>query len=156
MVPQDDMKTIFDTATRAELIGRIHTLDETRTPRWGRMNVYQMLRHCTLWEEWVQGKPPRVYTQALIGRVFGRIALRNMTKDDRPLKRNLPTTKEFKIREASGNVAAERTRWVALIEDYDHYSNPDFIHDFFGRMTREQVGQLAYKHTDHHLRQFGA
>jgi hypothetical protein len=43
-----------------------------------------------------------------------------------------------------------------LVDGYEHYSNPDFIHDFFGRMTREQVGQLAYKHTDHHLRPFGA
>ena len=150
------MKTIFDKATCAELIRRINTLDETRTARWGKMNVYQMLRHCTLWEAWIQGKPPRAYKQAFIGRVFGQMALRNMIKDDKPLKRNSPTTKEFKISETDGNVAAERRRWAALVEEYDHYSNPDFIHDFFGRMTREQVGQLAYKHTDHHLRQFGA
>jgi len=150
------MKTIFDKATRAELIGRINTLDETRTARWGTMNVYQMLRHCTLWEAWIQGTPRRTYKQAFIGRVFGTMALNNMTKDDKPLKKNIPTTKEFKIRETNGDVAAERRRWVALVEAYEHYSNPDFIHDFFGRMTREQVGQLAYKHTDHHLRQFGA
>jgi hypothetical protein len=143
----DDMKTIFDRATQAEVIGRINTLDETRTARWGTMNVYQMLRHCTLWEAW---------KQALIGRVFGKMALRNMIKDDRPLKRNIPTTREFKILETHGDVAAEKRRWVALVEGYGEYANPDFIHDFFGRMTREQVGQLAYKHSDHHLRQFGA
>lgn len=63
------MKTIFDKATRAELIGRINTLDETRTARWGKMNVYQMLRHCTLWEAWIQGKPRRAYKQTFIGRL---------------------------------------------------------------------------------------
>jgi len=149
------MKTIFDEATRAELIGRIRTLDATRTARWGRMTVYQMVRHCTQWEAWIQGKPRRTYKQTFIGRVFGRMALKNTIGDDKPLKRNIPTTKEFKVRDASGDVAAESTRWVALVEDYAHYSNPDFIHDFFGKMTREQIGQLAYKHTDHHLRQFG-
>ena len=45
---------------------------------------------------------------------------------------------------------------LLLIEEYEHYSNPDFIHDFFGKMTKEQIGLLAYKHTDHHLRQFNS
>jgi hypothetical protein len=150
------MTTVFDRATRAELIRRINTVDETSTARWGRMNVYQMLKHCTQWDAWIQGTPPRTYRQTFIGRLFGRMALRNMTKDDKPLPRNIPTTREFRINEATGDVAAERQKWAALVEGYEHYSNPGFIHDFFGRMTREQVGQLAYKHTDHHLRQFGA
>lgn len=72
------------------------------------------------------------------------------------LARNIPTSREFRITDTAGDVAAERRKWAALVEEYEHYSNPDFIHDFFGRMTREEVGQLAYKHTDHHLRQFGA
>ncbi len=150
------MTTVFDRATRAELIRRINAVDETASARWGKMNVYQMLRHCTLWDAWILGKPPRRYRQALIGRLFGRIALRGMTKDDKPLRRNVPTTREFQIEETHGDIPAEKRKWVALVEEYEHYSNPDFIHDFFGRMTPEQVGQLAYKHTDHHLRQFGA
>lgn len=32
----------------------------------------------------------------------------------------------------------------------------DFMHPFFGKITREQIGYLAYKHDDHHLRQFNA
>jgi hypothetical protein len=150
------MKTIFDQATRAELIGRINSLDGNRAALWGKMNVYQMLRHCTLWENWIQGTPPRVYKQGLFGRVFGRLALKNVMKDDKPFGRNLPTSTEFKISDTTGDIATEKRNWVALLHAYDHYSNPGFIHDFFGRMTREQIGQLAYKHTDHHLRQFGA
>ncbi len=150
------MKTVFDKATRAELIARIQTLDPTCTARWGKMNVYQMLRHCTIWEGWIQGKPPRTYKQAFIGRVFGRMALKSMLKDDRPLRKNIPTMKEFLSRETSGDVAAEQRTWAAFIEEYERYSNPDFVHDFFGTMTREQIGQFAYKHADHHLRQFGA
>ena len=150
------MITVFDRDTRAQLIRRIGTVDEASTARWGRMNVYQMMRHCTLWEAWIQGKPPRPYRHAFIGRLFGRMALKAMTKDDTPLARNIPTTREFKITDTTGDVAAERQKWAALVAEYERYSNPGFVHDFFGRMTREQVGQLAYKHTDHHLRQFGA
>ena len=111
------MTTVFDTAARAELIRRIHTVDETSTARWGRMNVYQMLKHCTQWEAWIQGRPPRAYRQAFLGRLFGRMALRSMTKDDKPLARNVPTTKEFKIKETTGDVAAERRKWAALVEE---------------------------------------
>ena len=150
------MPTVFDPSTRAALIRRIQAVEETSTARWGRMTVYQMLRHCTLWEAWIQGRPPRTYKQAFIGRVFGGMALKRLTRDDRPLARNVPTSREFRTSETTGDVAAERRKWAALVEAYAQYSNPDFIHDFFGRMTREQVGQLAYKHSDHHLRQFGA
>jgi len=150
------MKTIFDTATRAELIRRIDVLSETSTAQWGKMNVYQMLRHCTIWEAWIQGKPRCAYKQELIGRIFGKIALKNMIKDDKPLAKNIPTTNALRISETHGDIAAEKKKWIALVEGYDQYSNPDFIHDFFGKMTHEQIGRLAYKHTDHHLRQFGA
>lgn len=150
------MKTIFDQAMRAELIGRIEALDATRPALWGKMTAYQMVRHCTLWEAWIQGKPPRAYQQGWIGRVFGRMALKRLTRDDKPIARNVPTSAEFKVTDTSGDVAAGKREWVALLREYEHYSNPGFVHDFFGPMTRDEVGQLAYKHTDHHLRQFGA
>jgi hypothetical protein len=89
------MTTVFDPSTREELIRRIRTVDESSTARWGRMNVYQMVRHCTLWEAWIQGKPPRRYKQEFLGRVFGRMALRRETRDDRPIARNVPTSKAF-------------------------------------------------------------
>ncbi|WP_448634870.1 DUF1569 domain-containing protein [Pedobacter panaciterrae] len=41
-----------------------------------------------------------------------------------------------------------------LIADFENFSNDKFIHDFFGKMTREQIGIFVYKHSDHHLRQF--
>jgi len=42
------------------------------------------------------------------------------------------------------------------MKEYDHYSNDGFIHPFFGKLTKEQAGYMAYKHIDHHLRQFNA
>ncbi len=148
------MKTVFDKTTRDELINRINTLNENSTAQWGRMNVYQMLKHCTLWEEWIAGKTK--YKQVLIGRLFGKMALKSVLKDESILGRNTPTIPAFRIGENNGDVASERAKWVALIEGYEHFSNPDFVHAFFGKMTKEQIGYLAYKHTDHHLRQFNS
>ena len=146
------MKTVFDKSTRDELIGRINLLNENNTAAWGKMNLYQALKHCTLWDEWVQsGKNNK---QVFIGRLFGKMALKKVLKDESPFDRNTPTLPELRIKETGGDIAAEKRKWVALINEYAHFSNPDFIHTFFGKMTREQVGQMAYKHADHHLRQF--
>ena len=147
------MKTVFDKATRAELISRINKLNETSTAEWGKMNVYQMLKHCRLWEEWVQsGKKNK---QVFMGLLFGKMALKNVMKDESPLRRSTPTLPELIIKEQSGDIEAEKKKWITLIEDYAAYSKTDFVHTFFGKMTKEQVGYMAYKHTDHHLRQFG-
>lgn len=150
------MKTIFDKTTRDELINRINSLDENNTAQWGKMNICQMLKHGTLYEEWILGKGEHTYNQAFIGRIFGKMGLRDMIKDESPLRRNVPTLAELKVRENNINFQSEKKKWIALIEEYEHYSNPGFIHSFFGKMTTDQIGYLDYKHTDHHLRQFGA
>src|SRR5687768_16009887 len=150
------MKTIFDKTTRDELIIRINSINENCTAQWGKMNLYQMLKHCTIWEEWILGKNKPTYKQAFIGFIFGKMALKRMIKDEKPLDRNVPTSAQFKVKETTGNIVTEKNKWIALIEEYEHYSNPDFIHDFFGKMTKEQIGYFNYKHTDHHLRQFNS
>jgi hypothetical protein len=146
------MKTILDKTTRQELVGRISKLNDNSTAQWGKMNVYQMLKHVTIWDEWVAGK--HTYPQVFIGRIFGRMALKKVIKDDAPLTHNIPTLPEFRISETTGDIAADKAKWIALIEAYDHFSNPNFVHAFFGKMTEEEIGIMAYKHADHHLRQF--
>jgi len=148
------MKTVFDKTTRDELTGRIATLNENSKAAWGKMNVYQALKHCTLWDEWVQSDKDN--KQAFIGRLFGRMVLKKVLKDEAPLARNTPTLPELRIKETSGDIESEKKKWIALISEYAHFSNPSFVHPFFGKMTKEQVGQMAYKHADHHLRQFNA
>jgi hypothetical protein len=98
----------------------------------------------------------KVYKQMLVGRLFGKLLLKGAVKDDSPMKRNAPTIPEFKIKELNGDVAAEKKKWIMLIEEHAHFSNPDFVHPFFGKMTKEQIGFHAYKHIDHHLRQFNS
>jgi hypothetical protein len=148
------MKKVFDKTTRDELISRIDILNENSKNQWGKMNVYQALKHCILWDEWIQSN--RNYEQAFIGRLFGRMALKKILRDEGHLPRNTPTLRELKIKETSGDIASEKKKWIALINKYAHFSNPGFVHSFFGKMTKEQIGQLAYKHADHHLRQFNA
>ncbi len=148
------MKSIFDKTTRDELIKRINSLNEGSIAQWGRMNVYQMVKHCRLWEEMMQDK--QNLKRAFAGKIFGRMALKTVLKDDKPLKRSTPTIPSLVIKEAAGDMVSEKAKWVANIEQYANFSNPNFVHVFFGRMTKEQIGQMVYKHIDHHLRQFNS
>jgi hypothetical protein len=148
------MKTIFDTATRDELIKRISSLNENSVPLWGKMTVYQMTKHNTIWNEWVLGKKDFVYKQDFIGKIFGRMALKSNTKDDKPIGKNMPAGKAFTVKEKTSNIQDEISTWIKQINAYENFSNDNFVHDFFGKMTKEQIGIFAYKHNDHHLRQF--
>jgi hypothetical protein len=145
------MKTSFDQATRNDLIARIKRLNDTSVAQWGKMNVYQMAKHCRLWEEMIAGKT--LYKRGFIGRVVGRMVLKGMLKTEKPLPRNTPSLKELIITE-NGSMEEERKKWIALLEGQEHFSNPGFVHPFFGKMTEEEIGILDYRHTDHHLRQF--
>jgi hypothetical protein len=148
------MKTIFDIETRVELISRINSLNKDSAGQWGKMNVYQMIKHCIIWDGWVLGKSNLKYRQEFLGLIFGKMALNSSVKDDRPMKKNMPAGRYFIIKEKNGDVEIQKRIWIERIAEYEHFSNPDFIHDFFGKMTKEQIGIFAYKHSDHHLRQF--
>jgi len=146
------MKTIFDNATTQELVGRINKVDSAGKPNWGKMNAYQMIKHCRLWDEMIAGTLPT--KRVFIGRIFGRMGLKAVLKNDAPLGRNAPTAPEVAVKEATGNFAGEKAKLITLVEQHKNFSNHDFVHPFFGKMTKEQIGQFAYKHIDHHLRQF--
>lgn len=146
------MKTLYDPAVREEIIRRINALPLNASPEWGRMTLYQMLKHCRLWEEMALGH--KTHKRALVSFLFGKIILKQILKDDRPMMRGASTVRAMKITGPDGDISEEKTRWISLIEAYAHSSVQSVNHPFFGKMTRDQMGQLAYKHIDHHLRQF--
>lgn len=147
------MKTIFDGPTRADIIRRIESLTDKSTPQWGKMNVHQMIKHCILADEHFQGK--REHKRAFMGYVFGKMALKNILKKERPFKPGEPTSAQFLVKETGGDLSSEKQQWIDIVNDYGHFSRLSIIHFFFGRMTKDQIGQFVYKHADHHLRQFG-
>ena len=147
------MKTLLDAEERNTLIARITALSGTEKPLWGKMNVSQMVEHCIRWEEMMAGdlKVKHIW----LGYLVGKIALKSLIKDDKPVKQSMPTFKELTIEETHGNFEQQKEKWIALLKAYQHPTGTRHIHPFFGKMTREQTGRLAYKHNDHHLRQFG-
>lgn len=148
------MKSIFDKAVREELAKRIRLLSDNSQPLWGKMTVGQMLRHCCLCEEYYFGNVKM--KRSFLGRLLGQKAIKAILKDETSsLRKNSPSPGVFKVHETISNLNAEKQQWIALIERYSLFNQDDFTHWFFGRMTKEQLGQFIYKHADHHLKQFG-
>ncbi len=148
------MKSIFDQETRTEIVNRIDLLNEQSTALWGKMTVSQMVRHCALCEEYYYGNIK--IKRSFLGRIFGKFAIAGILKDEaRGLGKNAPTSAHFKVTESVLNLEAEKDHWKALIIRYESFNKDHFMHWFFGRMTKKQLGEFIYKHCDHHLQQFG-
>lgn len=146
------MKTIFDTIEANMLIERAKLLTPNHKALWGKMDCYQMLKHCNMSEAMYHGK--NSYKRLFIGRLFGAMALKGILKNTAPMKRNQPTHPTFKI-SGSGDFEAEKQLWIKQLNDYKQAKNLGMVHPFFGAMSHHQIGMYVYKHTDHHLRQFG-
>ena len=106
-----------------------------------------------MFDEMVLGR--QTYKRVFIGLVIGKIALKNLLKNEKPLGKSLPTFLDTSATESEGIAAAKR-KWIGLVEEYADFSNTNFVHPFFGKMTKDQIGYFVYKHTDHHLRQFNS
>jgi hypothetical protein len=145
------MKTVFDPSTREALISRIEQLQPDSKPLWGKMTAYQMAKHCQLAEEMFLGLTE--YPRSFIGRIFGKMALNSMIKDDKPFMKNAKTSTDFVVT-GDGDFEKTKMEWIRLVKSYDNFSKAFITHWFFGKMTRGQVGLFTYKHIDHHLRQF--
>lgn len=145
------MNTIFSKDVIEGFIARINLLDESQNPVWGQMSVSQMVRHCVMNDEMLQGK--KQYERLFMGRLFGPIILKKILKDESDMGRNKPTHPILKIR-GEANFEKEKQKWIQLLKAYEKFYVEGFIHPFFGKMTHEEIGRFAYKHTDHHLRQF--
>ena len=146
------MKTVFDKPTRDELIARINKLDNNSHAQWGKMDVAQMIKHCRLWEEMISGELK--CKRSFPGRLVGQMVLKRFLNDEKPLGRGAPTAPELRVEETHLAIEAEKARWIEMLEKNAQFSNPNFVHPFFGKMTKDQVGWLDYRHIDHHLRQF--
>lgn len=147
------MKSILDSSVRNELVTRINSLTSGHQAHWGKMNAYQMVKHCALCDDMYHGELKM--KRAFIGRLIGPPILRRILKDDSPFSKNRPTGPALITAGQSGDFDAEKKEWIKRLDRYDNFHPNNFVHPFFGPMTREQIGLLAYKHADHHLRQFG-
>jgi hypothetical protein len=148
------MKTLFEPATVNEITDRMARLGPESERQWGKMDVAQMMAHCTASIGMAEGKvrPTRI----LLGRLLGPLAKKSLILKGEPMRRNSMTEKSVLVTDER-DFTVERQR---LREEIDRFvsGGPGMCtkhpHFFFGPLTPEEWAALMYQHLDHHLRQF--
>jgi hypothetical protein len=74
-----------------------------------------------------------------------------------PFPKGAPTAPELLVPDAA-SVDAIRAELVTLVERIGKGPREGYgpVHPLLGRLSYREWGVATYKHTDHHLRQFGA
>ena len=148
------MNSIFDKVSNEAIIDRINKLTPETKAVWGKMNAAQMCRHCTLASDVAFGKQDLKINFAM--KILGKILKKKVFYGGN-MGENSPTAKEFII---TNELELEKTK-AELIRNFSRFVTEGksaitvMNHPFWGKMTYEDWDALMWKHTDHHLRQFG-
>ncbi|MEC1528492.1 DUF1569 domain-containing protein [Bacillus spizizenii] len=148
------MKNIFNQLHLEEILNRMDKLSPLSKPQWGKMDVAQMLAHCSSFQDIAMGLsfPARGWLGILIGNFVKPIFY-----NDKPLAQNMSTIpdilivdeKEFKTEK---DILKQK---IITFQSNGPEKCTTHPHPFFGKLTSEQWGKGIYKHLDHHLKQFG-
>lgn len=148
------MNTLFQNGVLEEVIARMDNLTPQSQREWGKMNVSQMMAHCTETFEMATGR--KNTPQLFIGKILGPL-LKGKYLSEKPFDKNSPTGKDFIISNER-DFEIEKQKLKAIMNDFVRGGLEKVTrhpHGFFGHLTPEQWGISMYKHMDHHLRQFG-
>lgn len=154
-----NIQNIFEEAGAAALVSRIKQLNPDSQALWGSMNASQMLAHCskpfeTIYDPTYAQKYPRpnFFVKPIL-----RLFIKPIVVGDKPYKKNMRTAPEF-IVDDDRDFGEEQSRLIAFIEKTSAAGAAEFegkdSHSF-GPLTAKEWNMLFYKHTDHHLAQFG-
>ena len=149
------MKSLFQPEAVAQVISRVDTLQAATPRQWGKMDVAQMMAHCSAALDMASGRlnPPRLF----IGRLIGSF-IKPIYSNEKPFSQNNPTDPKLVISDQRDFVREQEQLKVKIRQFHDggEAKCTRHPHPFFGSLTPREWGIGMYKHLDHHLRQFGA
>lgn len=150
------MKSLFNQKTAGLLQQRIEQLQPQAQPLWGTMNVTEMLLHCNkVLHNLLTAPPPASPKKTSVKQYLTRwmvlYVLPRFPKGAQAPKqvrtKGLVRDEEFEQQKAA---------LIQLIHTFGAHKEPIRLpHPYFGNISTDQWGLTAWKHTDHHLRQFG-
>jgi len=145
-------KSLSDARARQELLDRLDRLTPDATPRWGTMTAERMLAHLADWMLMASGE----IKTAPRGRVLRYPPLKQLAIYWLPFPRGVATSPEL-IGRAPLEWGIEHASVCQRVESFENlYLKAEWPeHPVFGQMSPKAWGVFAYRHMDHHLRQFG-
>ncbi|WP_075343610.1 DUF1569 domain-containing protein [Tenacibaculum agarivorans] len=149
------MKNIFTKEVTDEIIGRINNLTTETQPSWGKMNVGQMMAHCSVSYETVfTDKHPKPNA---VAKFFIKLFVKNQVVSEKPYPKNGRTAPYFLVTDER-NFENEKNQLISYIQKTQELGEAHFdgkeSHSF-GKLNKEEWNNLFYKHINHHLNQFG-
>jgi len=149
------MKNLFEREAVDEIVSRIDTLQPAAQRQWGKMDVAQMMAHCSAALDMASGSLhiPRVF----IGRLLAPF-VKPIFTNEKPFSRNNPTSKKLVFADQR-DFLREQEQLKLKVRQFHEGGEAKCTrhpHPFFGALTPQQWARGMYKHMDHHLQQFGA
>ena len=147
------MRSILNENDRTEIGRRVRSLSNSSSRRWGSMDVTAMLQHLRLSARMALAEMP---VPSANKRVFQVFPMKHLILYVFPFPKGAPTAPELKP-VAAESFEAERAAVLELTERIA-VGAPEGgapAHPLFGPLTWKEWGVVTYKHTDHHLKQFG-
>jgi hypothetical protein len=145
--------SILNDVDRTAIRQRIGSVTSASVPRWGRMDAKAMLTHLKQSALMALGELP---VASKSKRVFQVFPIKHLILHVVPFPKGAPTAPELLVPDTA-SLDAIRSELVSLLERIGAGSREGDgpVHPLFGRLSFREWGVATYKHTDHHLRQFG-
>jgi hypothetical protein len=147
------MRSLWQPGARARLRARLAALRPDAPPLWGKMNGPQMLAHVNDALRMATGAL-EVAPRRLVLRYppFKQLMIYVL-----PIPRGVPTARELLARIDRAQFAQEAAAFPEMLEQFADRALGARLppHPAIGPLTRRAWGVLAYRHVDHHFRQFG-
>jgi uncharacterized protein DUF1569 len=148
------MGSILNERDRAEISSRLRSLSVSSTRRWGSMDVAGMLQHLRLSARMTVGE---LEVPSKNKRALQTFPLKHLILYVLPFPKGAPTAPELKPVDPV-SFEEERAALLDLLERIGTGPTEGLgsTHPLFGPLTWREWGVATYKHTNHHLKQFGA
>ncbi len=146
------MKSLFEKSAVDEVLERAEKITPQTQRQWGKMNVDQMLAHCSAGLDMASGRvtPSRGFMARLMGGFF-----KDLYSNDKPFEKNSPTSLTIGTNLDFAKEKQHLKETVVRFSQSGLSGVTSQPHPFFGKLTPEAWGKGMYKHIDHHLKQFG-
>ncbi len=148
------MKNLFDKKDTAEILDRISKLTPETQRLWGKMNVAQMLAHCTTVIRLARGldKPKRSVLGILIGWM-----VKDSFYGEKPYPKNSATASSFVVADERDFEREKKilTEHIVAFSEGGPEKCTTHPNPFFGKLRPDEWARGQYRHLDHHLSQFG-
>jgi len=127
-------------------------------PKWGKMNVLQMIEHMSDYVRIASGRTP----MNIITPEENLPKMQGFLMNEKPMRENTPNplmpdtpipAKHINKQDAVLELQNELDYFFSVYEKEQGKKIPN---PFFGELPYDMQVQLLYKHSTHHLRQFGA